>query len=170
MSLTAEEVINILGLIPLEPEGGFFKETYRSKEKVSKAALGGDFPKDMNYSTAIYYMLSGELKSTLHRLPIDEIWHFYLGGPLTIVELSPEGDVIKTVLGTDIANGEKLQYTVPAGTWFGAYLNSGTDYTLIGATCAPGFEYEVFEMTDESKKKELLEKFPNAREEIERLT
>lgn len=164
---TADEIIQMLQLVPLEPEGGYFKEVYRSDETIEKSALPKRFPGNRTTSTSIYYMLKKGMKSTAHRLKSDEVWHFYLGGPLTLVEITPDGQVKKTVMGQDVKNGHVLQYVFRRGTVFGAYLNEGAEYALIGATVAPGFEYEDFEMPS---KKQLLEEFPHAVEAIDLLT
>jgi predicted cupin superfamily sugar epimerase len=165
--LTADKIMKALQLIPLEPEGGYFKEVYRSDEKIEKSALPKRFPGSRTLSTSIYYMLKKGMKSTAHRLKADEIWHFYLGGPLTLVEIEPDGKVRKTIMGHDLENGQVLQYVFRRGTVFGAYLSDKAEYALIGATVAPGFEYEDFEMPS---KEDLLKEFPNAAEAIELLT
>jgi predicted cupin superfamily sugar epimerase len=165
--LTADKIMKALQLIPLEPEGGYFKEVYRSDEKIEKSALPKRFPGSRTLSTSIYYMLKKGMKSTAHRLKADEIWHFYLGGPLTLVEIEPDGKVRKTIMGNDLENGQVLQYVFRRGTVFGAYLSDKAEYALIGATVAPGFEYEDFEMPS---KEDLLKEFPNAAEAIELLT
>jgi len=155
MKLTAQEVIERLKLISLPGEGGFYSETYRSAGKFG----------DKNHSTAIYFMIVPDSFSALHRIRSDEVWHFYAGGSVTIVEIGQNG-AKKTVLGPDIANGEVPQYVVPAGSWFGAYSNEG-DYALVGCTVSPGFEFADFEL---GKRGPLLKEFPKAREEIVRLT
>lgn len=165
--LTADEVMNSLQLIPLEPEGGYFKEVYRSDETIDKAALPERFPGNRTLSTSIYYMLKKGMKSTAHRLKADEVWHFYLGGPLTLVEIAPDDTVKKTIMGNDLKSGQTLQYVFKRGTIFGAYLNEGVEYALIGTTVAPGFEYEDFEIPS---KEQLLKEFPPAAEAIELLT
>lgn len=163
---TADEIINLLKLVPLEPEGGYFKEVYRSDEKIEKSGLPKRFPAARTLSTSIYYMLKKGMKSTAHCLKADEVWHFYLGGPLTLVEITSDGRVKKTIMGQDVKDGQVLQYVFKRGTVFGAYLNDGVEYALIGATVAPGFEYEDFEIPS---KDELIKNFPNALEAIESL-
>jgi hypothetical protein len=165
--LTADEVMEALQLVPLEPEGGYFKEVYRSDETVDKSALPERFPGNRTFATSIYYMLKKGMKSAAHRLKADEVWHFYLGGPLTLVEIEPDGSVKKTVMGNDLKNGQVLQYVFKRGTIFGAYLGEGVEYALIGANVAPGFEYEDFELLS---KEDLLKEFPNATEAIDLLT
>ncbi len=153
------EVQNIVKRLDLKPhpEGGFYRETYRSAGKFG----------DKNHSTAIYFLLTPGNFSALHRIRSDEAWHFYSGGSITIVEITPKGDVKRTVIGNDFEKGEVPQYVVPAGNWFGSYLNEGGEYALVGCTVSPGFEFTDFEM---GKRAELLEKYPRASEEIVQLT
>ena len=111
------------------PEGGFYAQTYRSP-----------------HSTAIHFLLTQKDISKFHRIKSDELWHFYLGGSLTIVEITPAGKTLTTVLGQKYSKGESLQYAVKAGHWFGAYCNEGTEFSLVGCTVAPGFDFKDFEM------------------------
>ena len=124
------------------PEGGFFKETYRSLE-VIQTPRG-----ERSVSTAIYYLLKEGQSSKLHRIQSDEVWHFYQGDPLIVFEREEDGTIKKTVLGKDFKQGQKVQYTVPAGRWFGAYLPQGSEYAFVGCTVAPGFDFQDFELFD----------------------
>lgn len=165
MNITASELIEIYGLIP-HPEGGYYKETYKSDESIPAEAL----PKHgaaRSYCTAIYFLLQEGAFSMIHRIKSDEIFHFYLGGPLTIVQISPDGGVEKIILGSDVKGGQKIQHVVPAGCWFGAYPNQGSGFCFVGCTNAPGFEYDDFELGNRG---ELIKKYPQAREVIEQLT
>lgn len=155
--MTVEEIILKLGLQP-HPEGGFYRETYRS---------AGSIPGlDRVHSTAIYYMLVPGSVSKFHSLKHDEMFHFYLGDPVTWVLLKSSG-VEKIVLGQDLSRGQKLQFVIPAGTWFGGYLNDGGRYGLMGTTVAPGFEFAdlVF-----GSRESLLKSYPSAKDEVLRLT
>ena len=106
--------------------------------------------------------------SRLHRIKSDEVWHFYLGGPMTVVELGEPGTPAKlTVLGQDILGGQSVQYTVKANTWFGSYTNDQTDFSLVGCTVAPGFEFQDFELASRAA---LNRDYPNDTEIIEKLT
>jgi len=163
---TVDQLVKQLELQP-HPEGGFFRVTYRDKGVIPHQALPKQFNGSRSYSTAIYFLLPQGKFSALHRIHADEVWHFYLGGPLTVVQISPSGDVEKIVLGSDIEKGQQLQHVVPAGYWFGAYPNPGTDYSLVGCTVAPGFDFADFEMGSRS---ELLKQFPQVKEVIEQLT
>jgi predicted cupin superfamily sugar epimerase len=165
--LTAQNLIDVLGLQP-HPEGGFFRETYRSHDKVPAPGLPARFGAERSVSTAIYYMLTKGTRSKLHRIKSDEVWHFYLGGPLVVAQLNEStGKLTETRLGQDLAGSCVVQYVVPAGVWFGAYPENGTDYSLVGCTVAPGFDFADMEFGVRAK---LLERFPSARETILRLT
>ncbi len=163
---SVDQLVTQLELQP-HPEGGFYKETYRDKGIFPKAGLPQRFNGSRSYSTAIYFLIPAGKFSALHRIHQDEVWHFYLGDPLTIVQISPGGDVEKTVLGSDIAKGQKLQHVVPAGYWFGAHPNSGAEYSLVGCTVAPGFDFADFEMGSRAN---LLKQFPQAKDVITQLT
>lgn len=159
-NVTVDELVKLYDLQP-HPEGGYFKETYRSAQTMDTE--GGT----RNHSTAIYFLIPEGKKSHLHRIKSDELWHFYLGDPMTLVQISPEGAVEQITLGADVKNGQRVQHTVPAGYWFGAYPNPGSRYSFFGCTVAPGFDFQDFEMGNREK---LLQEFPNAKEVIERLT
>ncbi|OGQ45176.1 MAG: cupin [Deltaproteobacteria bacterium RIFCSPLOWO2_02_FULL_46_8] len=165
-NVTVKELVTIFDLKP-HPEGGFFKETFRDSEFIPQKALPSRFKSDRNFSTAIYFLLPEGTKSRLHRIASDEVWHFYLGDSLTIVQISPKGEVEKIVLGQDVKTGQKVQHVVPEGYWFGAYPNSGSRYSFVGCTVAPGFDFADFEM---GKRSDLLKQFPKAKEVIELLT
>ncbi len=131
------------------PEGGFYKETYRSQ-----------------YSTAIYYLLGKGNKSSLHRIKSDELWHFYEGDSLIVVELTEDGGFKETRLGRDVEKGELVQYVVPAGVWFGAYLPDDSQFAFVGCTVSPAFEFKDFTL---GNKAELLKNFPKAVSVINKL-
>lgn len=134
-----DELIQFYGLIP-HPEGGYFKETYRSSEITQTPS--GKRP----VSTAIIYLLCQGQASKLHRIKSDEMWHFYEGDPLVVFEKNEDGLIQETVLGRDFLKGQRVQYTVPASKWFGAYLPEGSLYSLVGCTVAPGFDFKDFEL------------------------
>lgn len=161
---TVKELVKLLDLKP-HPEGGFFRETYRAAGRIRREALPGGFSGDRNFSTAILYLLPRGAKSRLHRIASDEVWHFHLGGPLSIYELSTHGAALEVALGPDLKAGQRLQHVVPAGTWFSAEPAAGSPYSLVGCTVAPGFDFSDFEL---GKKKELLKRFAAARELVER--
>ncbi|EKD47027.1 MAG: hypothetical protein ACD_66C00251G0001 [uncultured bacterium] len=156
MTITTHDLIELFHLQP-HPEGGYFSETYRAKESVSKDALPARFSGARSLSTAICYLLPEGIKSCLHCIKSDEVWHFYLGGPLTLVQISPVGKVDRITLGQDVLNGQKIQHVVPAGYWFGAYSNSGSEFSFVGCTVAPGFDFADFEI---GRRDELLRLHP----------
>ena len=162
--MTAAEWIARLGLVP-HPEGGFFRETYRSAERVAADCLPGRFAGDRALSTAIYYLLHGDAISALHRIKSDEVWHFHAGSALELVTISPRGVVSRARLGT--AADASPQAVVAAGDWFGARVVDTGSYALVGCTVAPGFDFADFELADRAT---LLRQFPQHRADIEALT
>jgi predicted cupin superfamily sugar epimerase len=128
------------------PEGGWYRETYRSAESIARAALPPRFRGGRAFSTAIYYLLESGDFSALHRIRQDEVWHFYDGSPLTLHLLSPEGAYSFERLGRDLWAGQRPQAVAPAGWLFAATVDEAGSYSLCGCTVAPGFEYADFEM------------------------
>ena len=122
---------------------------------------------DRYFSTAIYYLLLQDQKSKLHRIKSDELWHFYLGGPLTLVGIDKRGAPYEVTLGQDIQAGQKLQHAVPAGHWFAATPTVGSEFSFVGCTVAPGFDFAEFEM---GKRDQLLLQYPQASELISNFT
>lgn len=162
MTDLSPEVKKLIEKFQLEghPEGCFFRQTYRSG-LTCKNIDGESRPA----GTAIYFLLPEGHVSHLHRLKSDELWHFYLGDSLTVIQIAPNGKMEKIIVGSDISNGEKLQHTVPAGYLFGSYTNG--KYSLVGCSVTPGFDYADFEL---AKRSEALNLFPHAKEEILKLT
>lgn len=166
MTEDAGQLIERLKLLP-HPEGGYFRETYRAPLQLSAPSLAPHFIGARAASTAIYYLLAAGDRSRLHRIRSDEVWHFYRGDPLQVVELTAAGDVAVTLLGNDIAAGQVPQHVVPAGHWFGACPAPGSAYSLVGCTVAPGFDFADFEMAERGA---LLAAHPRAHDWIMRLT
>lgn len=166
LPVDARGLIDRLGLLP-HPEGGFYRETYRAELRLSDAALAPHFAGARNASTAIYFLLAQGDRSRFHRIRSDEVWHFYLGDPLHVIELTDAGETFVTTLGTDIAAGQKPQHVVAAGRWFGACPATGSRFSLVGCTVAPGFDFVDFEMASRDA---LLSAYPRAKEWVERLT
>ena len=164
--MDAEAIIRQLGLQP-HPEGGFYRETYRSCEKIAAAAIPPRYGKDRSLSTAIYYLLTPDSCSTLHRLQSDEVFHFYAGDPVTMLQLHRDGRGETIVLGHDIMAGEQLQVVVPEGVWQGMFLNDGGTFALLGTTVSPGFDFEDFEV---GTRDALIRQYPSCAAWIERLT
>ena len=165
--MTAQEIIELLKLIPLKIEGGYFAQTYRSPENLPPAALPPRYGGRRPFGTAIYYLLTPDTSSAMHRLKSDEIYHFYLGDPVTILILHPGGKSEVTTLGQKIIAGQRVQVLVPGGCWQGSFLQSGGAFALMGTTMAPGFDWADFEM---GKRHELVRVWPEHRGLIERLT
>jgi uncharacterized protein len=149
------------------PEGGFYRETYRSEEKIEQACLPSRFRGTRSFCTSIYFLLRKEDRSLFHRIQSDELWHWHAGGPLIIYVLN-HGDVSILTLGPDIEKGESLQAVVPANCWFGACMpHEAQGYTLTGCTVSPGFDFSDFEL---ASRKELLKTYSHHRDIIEKLT
>ena len=142
---TAEELIALLQLKPHPREGGHFRETYRSADLLPHTAVPAHYGAPRHAATAIYYLLTPGACSALHRLASDEIFHFYLGGPVRMLQLFPNGQGREIILGPDLLAGQSPQVVVPRGVWQGSALESGVDFALLGCTVAPGFEYADYE-------------------------
>ncbi len=156
--------IETLGLVR-HPEGGWFRETYRSGETIPAPALPERFPGARCFATAILFLLPRGEISALHRIQSDEIWHFHEGTPLTVHILYPDGRWEEMLLGRDPSRGERFQGVVPAGCWFGAEPRG--DFSLVGCTVAPGFDFADFRMAD---RRELACRYPQHAALIRRLT
>lgn len=144
--MNAREIISLLKLQPHQKEGGFFAETYKSE-----------------YSTAIYYLLTADTFSALHRLSYDEIYHFYLGDPVELLMLHPDGQGEVMTVGNDLAAGMRPQLVVPKGVWQGSKLRTGGAFALLGTTMAPGFNIKDYEA---GNKDELIKQYPDWRDMI----
>jgi predicted cupin superfamily sugar epimerase len=141
---TAADIKRLLSLAPLDEEGGFFVETYRSALRLSATALAAGYDGARDASTAIYYLLTPESFSAMHRVRGDELFHFYMGDPVEMLQVRPGGAHEVTVIGTDLAGGMRPQFVVPAGVWQGLRLVAGGRAALMGATMAPGFDRRDF--------------------------
>jgi uncharacterized protein len=149
------------------PEGGYFRETYRSEGMISKNELGEKYSGKRNFSTCIYFLLTTESFSAFHRIVQDEAWHFYEGSPLSLHMISPQGDYTRVIIGRNFEKDEVPQFVVPGGTWFAAEVASADSFSLLGCTVAPGFDFEDFEM---GRREELIMLFPRLKEIISRLS
>jgi len=169
MANPVSRIIATLSLSP-HPEGGYFKRTYESSIQVRLSNLPPRFRVPRPISTSIYYLLPAGQVSRLHRIPSDEMWHFYFGDPLVVVEIR-DGTIHFTVLGHDLQGGQVPQYVVSGGVWFGAFplfdfpsllglpeptlkilqnqlLNHQTHaFALVGCTVSPGFCFDDFEVS-----------------------
>lgn len=135
--MNAAEVIAALGLVPHPEEGGFYVETWRSP--LSFGPVEGYATRCAG--TAIYYLMTPAAKSRMHRLPGDEVFHHYLGAPVEMLLLHPDGTGEIVVLGPDLAAGHRPQVVVPGGVWQGSIVRPGGDFALLGTTMAPGFAF-----------------------------
>jgi predicted cupin superfamily sugar epimerase len=149
------------------PEGGYFRQTFKSGLVVAKEALPAGFTGPRVASTAIYFLLEGDNFSAFHRLRSDEVWHFYAGDPLIVHGIEPEGKCFSILLGRDPEAGQVLQAVVPAGCWFASHVADWKSFAVVGCTVAPGFDFVDFEL---AKRAELVARYPRHRELIERLT
>jgi predicted cupin superfamily sugar epimerase len=164
--MTADDVIRLLDLRPHPVEGGYFRETYRSAVMLPAAVLPG-YPSPRAVSTAIYYLLKPGHVSELHVLPGEEVFHFYLGSPVQMLQLWPDGTGREVVLGPDLAAGQVPQLVVPGGVWQGTRLLGGDGFALLGCTVAPGFDYADYRSATRA---ELAAKWPAFGEQIAKLT
>jgi predicted cupin superfamily sugar epimerase len=144
--LTARQIIERLNLIPLTIEGGYFRETYRSALSVPAGALPAEYGGDRSVSTCIYYLLTPDTFSALHIVKSDEIFHFYAGDAVEMLQLWPDGSGRVVNISNDLAAGHEPQLVVPAGVWQGCRLKPGGAWALMGCTVAPGFDYADFEL------------------------
>ncbi len=158
--------IRALKLRP-HPEGGHYRETYRSGESLPAGSLPPRFAGARSFSTAIYFLIQSGQVSRLHRIRSDEVWHFYAGSPLTVHVIEPRGLHRAIRLGRRPSAGQVLQAVVPAGAWFGAVVDRARSFALVGCTVAPGFDFADFELADRAA---LLRQFPRYRQVIEQLT
>lgn len=150
-----QEIIERLGLKP-HPEGGFYKETYRSEENISVQGLPSRYKSTRNMSTTIYFLITQESCSLLHRISTDEIFHFYLGDPVMMLQLYPGGYGKKIILGNEIFSGHVPQCIVPRDVWQGLFIINDGSFALMGTTLSPGFDFQDFEL---GNRQELLEKY-----------
>ena len=153
--ITAEGIIKILQLQPLRPEGGFYRQTYCLVDPASEKIM----------ATSIYFLLTNKPEgySKLHRLPKDEIYHFYSGDPVFLFFITPDQNPHRVILGNDINRGEIPQQLIPAGSWQGSRLITGGEYALLGTTMTPGYVDEDFELADIAR---LCRQYPCFKEDI----
>lgn len=166
MMSAKETLIQKLDLQP-HPEGGYFKETYRSPDLISTKGLPDRFPGARTASTGIYFLLENGNFSAFHKIKSDEMWHFYEGDMIEIFTIKPNGVLEKIKLGRNIENGETFQALIPAECWFASRVNKKGSYGLVGCTVAPGFDFMDFELAN---RQELAGEFPEHAEIISELT
>ena len=164
--MTAQEYIKKLDLIP-HPEGGYYKEIYRSEGIISQQSLPMRFSGGRAYSTAIYYLLESGDFSSMHRLNSDEQWFHVDGSALIIHSINPNGNYTKHYIGKNLDAGEFPYAVVPHGNWFGGTVDKPESFALVGCVVSPGFDFDDFEL---SKKSELVKLFPQHQNLINKLT
>lgn len=163
------EAKEIIAFFELEkhPEGGYFKEVYRSDGKITSDNLGKEFTGDRNYCTSIYFLLTSDEFSAFHKINQDEIWHFYQGSTIRLHTISPEGKYNTILIGNDFKNGEVPQYTVPANYYFAAEVLEKNSFAFVGCTVSPGFDFKDFYLPTSEK---LVAEFPDHKSIINKLT
>ena len=140
-----QQLIQQFDLQP-HPEGGWYQQTYKSRERIAAEALPKRFGGDRFFSTAIYFLLEKGNFSAFHRIKSDECWHFYAGDPLLIYLIKKDGNLETVSLGSDFRQGQQFQYIVPANSWFASSPAPGSEFCFVGCTVAPGFDFADFEM------------------------
>ena len=165
--ITADEIKSLFHLKPHPEEGGYFAETYRPTESIPEGVLPERYKGIRSYATAIYYLLIPQTFSAVHRLQSDEIFHFYLGDPVEMLQLWPDGSGKILILGPDILSGMQPQIIVPRGVWQGLRLLRGERFALLGTTVSPGFEFSDYES---GRRDLLVEAYPKFQDLIIALT
>ncbi len=165
--MTAEEIKRRLALQQHPREGGYFVQTWKAEEEIPLSALPSRYIGPRAAGTAIYYLLEPSTFSEMHRLCSDEVFHFYLGDPVEMLQLWPDGNSRVVVLGSDLAAGMLPQLVVPKGVWQGSRLMPGGEVALLGCTVSPGFDYSDYES---GICEELVRQYPKHASMIEALT
>ena len=163
--MTVQQLIQQYNLQP-HPEGGWYKETYKSDEYISGSTLPERFGGSRVFSTAIYFLLEQGNFSAFHRIKSDECWHFYAGDPLVVYVMQLNGRLDIIHLGNDIEKGQVFQFVVPANCWFASRPAPGSTFCFVGCTVAPGFDFNDFEL---AKASSLTALFPHHKAIIEEL-
>ena len=147
------------------PEGGYFREVYRSGELILPGHLPKRYKSSRNFSTSIYFLLEGKQISTFHLLQSDELWHFYDGSSVILYVINQKGELSIKKLGKK--KDCELQLTIEKQNWFAAEVEDKKSFSLFGCTVSPGFEFEDFKM---GRRDELIKNFPLHSDLIKRLT
>ena len=165
--MTADEIKRLLKLEPHPCEGGWFVQTWRAEETIARNALPERYPAARAAGTCIYYLLEPWAFSEMHRLASDEIFHFYLGDPVEMLQLAPDGSARTVFLGPDLAAGQHPQLVVAKHVWQGSRLAPGGRLALLGCTVSPGFDYADYEA---GRAEPLTRAYPEYAELIRQLT
>lgn len=169
--MDADDLVRLFGFEALPVEGGLFKQMYVCSERIAREALPDRYARahDKAFGTAILFLYTPDPDSfsALHKLPTDEIYHFYLGDPVELLQLHPDGRSERVILGQDVLNGQRVQYVAPRGAWMGSHLVSGGRFALIGTTMAPGFTHDDYRG---GECETLIARYPHEADLITRLT
>jgi len=130
------------------PEGGWFREEYRSEEQIHAEHLPERYNSAHCFSTSIYFLLENDDFSAFHRISSDETWHFYLGSPIIVFCIFPDGSTSEILLGNNLPEGHLFQFTIPRNCWFAAKNRDANSFSLVGCTVSPGFEFSDFELAN----------------------
>jgi uncharacterized protein len=150
--MTAEDVKKLLGLVPHPREGGWYVRTYEAAERVSPESFeDGRYPSARRTGTAIYYLLEPDTFSEMHRLKSDEIFHFYAGDAVEMLQLMPDGSGRTVIIGNNLAAGQRPQILVQRNIWQGSRLLAAGKWALLGCTVSPGFEFEDYDAGDRAQ-------------------
>lgn len=164
--MDASTIIQRLGLLP-HPEGGYYREMYRSPDTIPATALPARYGHARSICTAIYFLLTGDTFSAFHRLRSDEFWFYHCGCAIKLFMIHPDGNMEEQLVGSDLAAGERPQVLIRAGTWFAAKITEPDGFTLISCTVSPGFDFADFELADRAS---LVKSFPQHQSIIQSLT
>ncbi|MDG1915402.1 MAG: cupin domain-containing protein [Crocinitomix sp.] len=159
-------LVSLHELLP-HPEGGYYKELYRSEGVISAEELSPKFNGSRNYCTSIYFLLTSSNFSGFHRIKQDEVWHFYHGSPLTVHVIDMEGKYTAHKVGFSLSENLAPQLVVPAGCWFASSVEEGNSFSFVGCTVAPGFDFADFELAERDS---LSQVYPQHAEIIRALT
>ena len=162
----AAAIINRLQL-KLHPEGGWYREVYRSDEIMPAGSLPERYQEPHCINTSIYFLLESTDFSAFHRIRSDETWHFYMGSPVIIYIFFPDDKYKEVVMGNNLIDNQELQYTILRDCWFAAKVQDEDSFTLVGCTVSPGFEFADFELGERGK---LIAQFPKYTQLIMELT
>ena len=166
MTVTAQTYVQALQM-QAHPEGGFYRESYRSPQLMDVTGPEDGSVVQRHVSTGIYFLLEQGNFSAFHQIRSDEMWHFYDGQALEVLEITPVGELRCTRLGPNVLQGEVFQHVVPAHTWFASRVAVGGDFALVGCTVAPGFDFADFCLANRAA---LSAAFPQHRQTIHELT
>jgi predicted cupin superfamily sugar epimerase len=164
--MAIQKIITKLNLLP-HPEGGFYKETYRSKGEFSVGSLNEKFSGNRSYCTGIYFLLTKNNFSAFHKIKQDEMWHFYDGDALTVHMIDKDGVYHKQLIGNKFHENQVPQFVVPRGAWFASSVEEDGEYSLVGCTVSPGFDFDDFELADRAS---LINEHPIHKKIITKLT